>query len=128
MRLHLFLFQTPIYSYNYIDLYNSMINRNFYDNDNDNDNDINIYNLTDDISNMSININLPCGLNKNQLLNNSTQIQCCERNDCSICLVSYPENTIFYLMTCNHSFCIECSETWFSSNVSCPLCRQIFTL
>jgi len=115
---------------NYIDLYNPMINRNFQNNDTNTNTNNAIHNLTNQISSMTLSMNviLPCGLDKNQLQNNSTQIQCQQRSDCSICLVSYPENTTFYLMTCNHSFCIECCEKWFSSNVSCPLCRQVFTL
>ena len=112
---------------NYLDLYNPMINRHFLNNDINTNTNNTIHNLTNQITNMTLSLNLPCGLNKNQLQKNSIQIQCRERSDCSICLVSYPENTTFYLMTCNHSFCIECCEKWFSSNVSCPLCRQLFT-
>ena len=42
------------------------------------------------------------------------KIQCNETTECSVCLVSYPEHTTFYLMKCNHSFCIECCEKWYS--------------
>ena len=99
---------------NYNALYNPMINRNFEHNEH---NDIFMYDLTNTMSNININIT------KNKLLNNSKIIKCCERTDCSICLVSYPENTNFYLMNCNHAFCIECCEKWYSSNSLCPLCR-----
>ena len=100
---------------NYGNLYNPMINRNFQNQNSD------ISNLTDSISNININN----GLDKIQLLNNSKKIHCNKRTECSICLVSYPEYTTFYLMNCNHSFCIECCEKWYSTNLLCPLCRAL---
>ena len=100
---------------NYGNLYNPMINRNFQNQNSD------ISNLTDSISNININN----GLDKIQLLNNSKKIHCNKRTECSICLVSYPEYTTFYLMNCNHSFCIECCEKWYSTNSLCPLCRAL---
>ena len=90
-------------------LYNPMINRGFH-----------IDNLTNSISHLTLNY----GIDKTQLLKHSKKIECSERTDCPICLCSYSENTTFYLMYCNHSFCIECCEKWFSSNSCCPLCRM----
>jgi hypothetical protein len=90
-------------------LYNPMINRGFH-----------IDNLTNSISHLTLN----CVLDKTQLLKHSKKIECSERTDCPICLCSYSENTTFYLMYCNHSFCIECCEKWFFSNSCCPLCRM----
>ena len=90
-------------------LYNPMINRGF-----------NIDNLTNSISHLTLNY----GIDKTQLLKHSKKIECSERTDCPICLCSYSENTTFYLMYCNHSFCIECCEKWFFSNSCCPLCRM----
>ena len=100
-------------------LYNPMINRGFNDNDNDNINILNNY-----ISTLSINTNTQCiGLTKIEFENNSKIIELIESIDCSICLCNYPKNTHFYLMKCNHSFCVECCSKWFSENSLCPLCR-----
>ena len=98
-------------------LYNPMINRGFQDNTNTLTN-------ADILSNSLLNINLNCGIDKYKLLQHSQIIQCCKRTDCPICLCSYPKETSFYIMNCNHSFCIECCEKWFSSNSCCPLCRM----
>ena len=98
-------------------LYNPMINRGFQDNTNTLTN-------ADILTNSLLNINLNCGIDKYKLLQHSQIIQCCKRTDCPICLCSYPKETSFYIMNCNHSFCIECCEKWFSSNSCCPLCRM----
>ncbi len=97
---------------NYINLYNPMINRNLQNHD---------------LSNAMSTININSGLNKKDLEKYTKIIQCYERTDCAICLVSYPENTNFYLMKCNHAFCIECCEKWYSTNSLCPLCRSHIT-
>ena len=98
-------------------LYNPMQNRGFH-------NGIGNYNDADILTNSLLNININSGIDKYKLLQYSKIIQCSERTDCPICLCSYPEETSFYSMNCNHSFCIECCEKWFSSNVCCPLCRM----
>ena len=126
---------------NYRNLYNPMINRNF--NINININNTNTNTNTNNISNNIIDTNTL--INNFEAINiinetNDTfkynvkkdldlekynkKIQCNERTECSICLVSYPEHTTFYLMNCNHSFCIECCEKWYSTNSLCPLCRS----
>ena len=100
-------------------LYNPMQNRGFHNGiGNYNDTDTNI------LTNSLLNININSGIDKYKLLQYSKIIQCSERTDCPICLCSYPEETSFYSMNCNHSFCIECCEKWFSSNSCCPLCRM----
>jgi len=126
---------------NTINLYNPMINRGFHNsNSNDNHNDDNddnddndnsddvIYTLNNYLLSLNINISsnttLKHGLNKKELENYSKIIECSDSTDCHICLCNYPKYTHFYLMNCNHYFCIECSERWFSKNSLCPLCRK----
>jgi hypothetical protein len=111
---------------NYRNLYNPMINRNF-----------NIHNIhnTSDMNTLITNFESINIINNKDTFNYTIKkeldlekynkkVQCNERTECSICLVSYPEHTTFYLMHCNHSFCIECCEKWYSANSLCPLCRS----
>jgi len=121
-------------------LYNPMINRGFQNsnsnrnsnNNSDDDfgvnNDDPIYTLHNYLLalniNTSSNITIEYGLNKKELKKNSTIIECHTATDCPICLCNYPQHTYFYLMKCNHTFCIDCCETWFSKNSLCPLCRK----
>ena len=102
-------------------LYNPMLNRGFQNsNSNTNTNTNDTTYLINNISQLTINTSL----DKHKLMECSRIIQCNERTDCPICLCSYPKETSFYIMNCNHSFCIECCEKWFSSNSCCPLCRM----
>jgi hypothetical protein len=121
---------------NNLNLYNPMINRGLHnnnsydnnDNDNNGDSDDAIYTLHNYLLSLNINTSsnttINYGLNKKELENNSKIIECNDSTDCHICLCNYPKTTHFYLMNCNHSFCIECSERWFSKNSVCPLCRK----
>ena len=117
---------------NNLNLYNPMINRDIQNsnnnsNNNNNDNDT-IYTLNNYLLSLNINNNnntyMDCGLNKIELENNSKIIECNNDTDCPICLCKYPQYTHFYLMNCNHYFCIECSKNWFSKKSVCPLCRK----
>jgi hypothetical protein len=104
---------------NYRNLYNPMINRNFHNNNIDTNTLINNFesmNIMNETFKYSIKKDL-------DLEKYNKKVQCNERTECSVCLVSYPEHTTFYLMKCNHSFCIECCEKWYSINSLCPLCR-----
>jgi hypothetical protein len=114
---------------NTINLYNPMINRGFHNSNsysNDNSDDV-IYTLNNYLLSLTINnsnTTINNGLNKKELENYSKIIECSDSTDCHICLCNYPKYTHFYLMNCNHSFCIECCERWFSTNSLCPLCRK----
>jgi hypothetical protein len=58
-----------------------------------------------------------------KLLENS--IVCLGNNDtsCIICLDNYEKKTITRKLICNHSFHINCIETWLSNATTCPICR-----
>jgi hypothetical protein len=106
-------------------LYNPMINRGFQ-NSNGDDAIYTLHNylLSLTLNTSSINTNNQSGLTKKELDINSTIIECHDSSDCPICLCNYPQYTYFYLMKCNHSFCIDCCEKWFGKNSLCPLCRR----
>ena len=101
-------------------LYNSTLNRGFNTNTS-----INTSTSTsiDNLANYLHSITLKTGLDKVELCNYSIKEECIEPTDCPICLCSYPKKTLFYVMKCSHSFCINCCENWFSNNFICPLCR-----
>lgn len=41
--------------------------------------------------------------------------------ECPVCL----ENKMIYLkMVCGHKLCLQCANTWFNENQSCPVCRN----
>lgn len=44
--------------------------------------------------------------------------------ECAVCLSEFQQNeTGRVLPKCNHGFHLECIDTWFLSNSTCPLCR-----
>jgi hypothetical protein len=44
---------------------------------------------------------------------------------CSICRNDFAENEIIRkLNNCNHIFHMSCIDTWFESNIRCPICRN----
>ncbi|KAI3884649.1 hypothetical protein MKX03_037062 [Papaver bracteatum] len=48
-----------------------------------------------------------------------------ESLDCVVCLSEFEEReTVKMIPYCGHVFHPECIDTWFSSHVSCPLCRS----
>ncbi|KAI3938847.1 hypothetical protein MKW98_018304 [Papaver atlanticum] len=48
-----------------------------------------------------------------------------ESIDCVVCLSEFEEReTVKMIPYCRHVFHPECIDTWFSSHVSCPLCRS----
>ena len=118
---------------NYRNLHNPMINRNFNNHNNNHNNNLDIDTNTfiNNFESMNIineNEKLKYNIKKDlDLEKYNKKVQCNERTDCTICLVSYPEHTTFYLMSCNHSFCIDCCEKWYSTNSLCPLCRNHYT-
>jgi hypothetical protein len=42
---------------------------------------------------------------------------------CSICRENFEENSIVRRLGCEHIFHIGCIDTWFETNIRCPLCR-----
>lgn len=46
-------------------------------------------------------------------------------NNCCIC---WQDCNYMVSLTCNHSFCNECLNTWRQTSNSCPLCRQNIVL
>lgn len=46
--------------------------------------------------------------------------------ECSVCLTTLVEDaTIRVLPNCKHVFHVDCVDTWFSSNTTCPVCRTV---
>lgn len=42
---------------------------------------------------------------------------------CSICRDNFSELSVVRKLSCDHIFHIECIDTWFETNIRCPLCR-----
>lgn len=42
---------------------------------------------------------------------------------CSICRDNFSELSVVRKLSCGHIFHIECIDTWFETNIRCPLCR-----
>ena len=101
------------------DLYNSMINRGFYNMIN------NMFDNTSDYEND----NTTMGLGSKKLLKYGTIYSILENTKCIICYNIYSPDSLdekdnkFYKTKCCHSFCISCSEKWFDTNSLCPLCK-----
>ena len=114
------------YSYNGLNNYGNYSYSNSGNSSNSDDAiyTLNNYLLSLSLNTSSTNTNSYCGLNKTELEKNSNIIECNDSTDCPICLCNYPQHTYFYSMNCNHSFCIDCCEKWFSKNSLCPLCRK----
>ena len=53
----------------------------------------------------------------------SEKVPITENSDCVICMNTYQQGKIFYLMKCMHSFCDDCSKRWFDFKSVCPLCK-----
>ncbi|KAK7411808.1 hypothetical protein VNO78_03249 [Psophocarpus tetragonolobus] len=45
--------------------------------------------------------------------------------DCAVCLSKFEQHDVLRLLPlCCHAFHAECIDTWFRSNLTCPLCRS----
>mgnify|MGYP002507798640 CR=1 FL=1 len=80
--------------------------------------------------NINFNENKEYGLNVKNLIKNSKIIIYKYNFFCSICqeycLVSdKDESIILRELICDHSFHINCIDTWLSNNNSCPMCRKL---
>ena len=42
---------------------------------------------------------------------------------CTICRERFDDNSIVRKLSCGHIFHINCIDTWFESNITCPVCR-----
>ena len=81
--------------------------------------------------NITINFNFEegpgIGLISKALLNNSQIILNNKKLDsCSVCLQKNLESPL-RILSCAHYFHINCIDTWFTKNKSCPVCRKSFT-
>jgi len=99
----------PNNSSNNVNLYNSMfnngLNNNLFNDSQENDNIVDI------------------GLGIENLSLYSEKVPITENSDCVICMNTYQQGKIFYLMKCMHSFCDDCSKRWFDFKSVCPLCK-----
>ena len=43
---------------------------------------------------------------------------------CAICLSELEKNVA--ILPCKHRFCLDCILSWWTSNPSCPFCREVF--
>lgn len=46
-----------------------------------------------------------------------------DQDTCSICRDNFEENSVVRRLGCEHIFHIGCIDTWFETNIRCPLCR-----
>tara|TARA_B100000963_G_C22355540_1_gene549227 strand:+ start:32 stop:658 length:627 start_codon:yes stop_codon:yes gene_type:complete len=46
-----------------------------------------------------------------------------DQETCSICRDNFEENSVVRRLGCEHIFHIGCIDTWFETNIRCPLCR-----
>lgn len=47
-----------------------------------------------------------------------------ENSSCAVC---YTENSNVRVLDCNHNYCYNCINKWYSSKETCPLCRETMT-
>ena len=48
-----------------------------------------------------------------------------EFESCSICMENFSSNSIVRkINNCGHIFHVDCVDTWFESNITCPVCRN----
>ncbi|KAI4306411.1 hypothetical protein L6164_029690 [Bauhinia variegata] len=60
------------------------------------------------------------------LYKNSEQFSHGEFPECSVCLGTIVEDaTVRVLPNCKHMFHVDCIDTWFGSNTTCPICRTV---
>jgi hypothetical protein len=80
--------------------------------------------------NINFNENKESGLNVKNLIKNSKIIIYKYNFFCSICqedcqVYDKVETKILRELICEHSFHINCIDTWLSNNNSCPMCRKL---
>ena len=44
-------------------------------------------------------------------------------DDCAICLNAKPAETPVAMLSCTHSFHVNCIQTWHQTRLNCPICR-----
>jgi hypothetical protein len=45
---------------------------------------------------------------------------------CPICLQGYSDDSIIFILDCNHTYHEQCIKEWAITNRTCPMCRTIF--
>lgn len=83
------------------------------ENDTDNGKICNVYGCFDNVSGQSI--------NKNFCEKHSINCKLNDPEECSICMEKLTYKTH---LQCGHCFHDDCIDTWFTSNNTCPICRQ----
>jgi plasmid rolling circle replication initiator protein Rep len=79
-------------------------------------------NTYEDYSNLQ---DVAVGLIKKKLVTNTkVTISVNENSFCVICQEKPDFGDVLRLLQCNHTFHIECIDTWFCDNKICPVCKQ----
>ena len=64
------------------------------------------------------------GLSHETIEQNSTKYIICTDTECHICLDTLLQGSCMRrLNNCNHSYCIDCIDTWLQNHNSCPVCK-----
>jgi hypothetical protein len=65
------------------------------------------------------------GLIKKKIVTNTkVTISVNDNSFCVICQEKPDFGDVLRLLQCNHTFHIECIDTWFCDNKTCPICKQ----
>jgi len=48
--------------------------------------------------------------------------------DCVVCYEAITPSNKAVIKTCSHEFCLQCIKNWTQTSVSCPLCKQEFSV
>jgi plasmid rolling circle replication initiator protein Rep len=79
-------------------------------------------NTYEDYSNLQdVNIGL---IKKKIVTNTKVTISVNDNSFCVICQEKPDFGDVLRLLQCNHTFHIECIDTWFCDNKICPVCKQ----
>lgn len=82
----------------------------------------NFFSSSNNTSSTDINIKLI------QKINSSVEIYDEEKyfdKECVICLDVFKKDEKISKLDCNHIYHTECIKSWFTNNLSCPMCRRI---
>jgi hypothetical protein len=63
-----------------------------------------------------------------QKINSSTELYKEDKyydKECVICLDIFKKDEQISKLQCNHIYHTECIKSWFTNNLSCPMCRRI---
>jgi hypothetical protein len=88
--------------------------------------EVTLYSPNTNTSSFSENVNVTPNIN---VLSNSSSIHIyrsldTEFEQCTICMENFNEHSIVRkINNCRHIFHINCIDTWFETNITCPICR-----